>query len=211
MDMMKFVSKNKTTITMIALGIVVFVGTSYVSTVQAKGLGYRWYSKTTAVQFNVPFNDTWKTPIQAAMSSWNNVADANTSDSATSLPKLSVTTTDVENDFYTVNSTSYPWSGKMFPTKYTSGGKEYLSATDIAFNLRYSFTNGAEENKIDIQVNAAHELGHALGVAHCHEEGETHNSGDSNNTMYPSVFFNTTYQRSLESYDTASFQLIYWD
>lgn len=201
------IKKNSKIISIIMIGMLLFLTSSYFSAVSAKGLGYRWSSKTASVQFNVPFNDVWKDAIQAAMNTWNNVPDANTSDTATHLPQLSITSSTVSNKFNTINSTAYTWSGLMTPT--SSNG--ILSSVLITNNLRYTFNVGAAADKLDIQVNNTHELGHALGVAHCHELNETHNSGDSANTMYPNVYFKSTSQRSLESYDTASVQLIYWN
>lgn len=75
----------------------------------------------------------------------------------------------------------------------------------------FTFTVGAASNKYDIQTVATHELGHAIGVAHCHEKGESpcFSTTCSSNVMMREISSNST-RRTLTDYDKSSKQVIYW-
>lgn len=97
----------------------------------ARSLGYKWYSPAgnVTVTFTVPFNDTWKTPIISSMNSWNSVS------TKVPLNANGTGTGPHANEFYTVNTTSYTWIGKMFPTVYNYGGEQIFQSADIALHL----------------------------------------------------------------------------
>ena len=86
-----------------------------------------------------------------------------------------------------------------------------LSSFTITFNLQdFSFSTSAESGKHDIQTISLHELGHAIGIAHCHEIGASScfSTTCTSNVMKPTSSTNTT-RRSLQPYDSASKQSIY--
>lgn len=168
----------------------------------ARDLGCKWINENNPVTFDVNFNDVWKNAIIAGMNTWNSV-DSKVPMSVTSDGNSS------SNDITAVNDTTVTWVGKMFPTTYPGGGWTYLSQADISFNLRYSFSSTAEVGKYDIQSVATHELGHAIGIAHCHDSDSAHLSSDSTFTMYNYSFTNSTIARTLESYDINSKTTIY--
>lgn len=66
----------------------------------------------------------------------------------------------------------------------------------------------------DVQSVILHELGHAIGIAHCHEKVEgqeerCHSQTCAINVMRPTLDLNT-HLRTLAEYDIASKQLIYY-
>lgn len=189
-----FISKKiiAVCITCVALFLISF---SISNEVQARGLGYKWGANVTSVKFDCNFNSTWTNAVKAAMTTWNNVNSAVpmscTSDSASS-----------SNDISASNQSPETYTAKMFPSTFQSSvwGHVFNSA-DIVFNTRYSWTVGAESGKYDIQSTATHELGHALGIAHCHDKSSDHGAGDNVYTMYNSGSTNSIHKRSLTTYD----------
>lgn len=168
-----------------------------------KSLGYKWSDSSSTVYFYCGFNYVWKNAISAGMSSWNDVKDLHTNQSI--VPMAFTSNSSHSNKIYSTSGET--WLGKMFPNQ-TNG---VLNSACIAFNSgTYSFTTGAASGKYDIQTVATHELGHAIGIAHCHEEGESCFSATcSSNVMMRTVDDNST-RRTLTDYDISSKQVIYW-
>ncbi|MFG6342799.1 MAG: matrixin family metalloprotease [Lachnospiraceae bacterium] len=169
-----------------------------------KGLGYKWSDKYATVYFYCGFNDTWKNAISAGMSSWNAVKETSTNKSI--VPLAFTSNSSHSNKIYTTSGVT--WIAYTFPDQ--SNG--IYNSANIAFNTgSCSFTVGAASGKYDIQTVATHELGHAIGVAHCHEEGDTScfSATCSSNVMMRTISKNST-RRTLTDYDTASKQVIYW-
>lgn len=169
-----------------------------------KNLGYKWSDKYATVYFYCGFNDTWKNAISSGMSSWNAVKETSTNNSL--VPMAFTSDSSHSNKIYSTSGET--WLGHMFPDS-TNG---VLNSASIAFNSgTYTFTVGAASGKYDIQTVATHELGHAIGVAHCHEKDETScfSPTCSSNVMMRVIYPNST-RRTLTDYDTASKQVIYW-
>ncbi len=136
------------------------------------------------------------------MTSWNNVKNSH---NETIVPMAFTSNSNHVNKIYSTSGET--WIGKNFPTH--SNG--ILSADSVVFNSgSYTFTVGAKPGKYDIQSVAVHELGHALGIAHCHQNGETScfSNTCSSNVMNPTIHNNST-RRNLTSYDSASKRTIY--
>lgn len=95
---------------------------------------------------------------------------------------------------------------RIYP-KYTNGILDWVM---VVFNTGdYSFTSSGTSGSFDIQSIATHELGHAIGVAHCHEIGESCNSSTcSSNVMNPTIKENTI-RRTLTDYDKSSKRVNY--
>lgn len=91
-------------------------------------------------------------------------------------------------------------------------GNGSITSVDIIFNSKdYSYILGAAAGKYDIVFVAVHELGHAIGIAHCHElsEASCFSSTCLSNVMNPEIAANTR-RRELTGYDSSSKQVIYW-
>ena len=168
-----------------------------------KNLGYKWSSKYSTVYFYCGLKDTWKNAISSGMSSWNAVKEPSTNKAI--VPMALTSNSNHSNKIYLTSGET--WLGHTFTTQ-TNG---VLKSASIAFNSgMYTFTAGAASNKYDMQTVATHELGHAIGVAHCHEVNETSCfSATCPSNVMMCVIYDNSMRRKLTDYDTSSKQLIY--
>ena len=125
--------------------------------------GYKWYDTPRNIYFNCDFETAEREAVRAAMNTWNEVKDPDNND----MVSMFLTTDYTSNSV--IRATSY--SGWIGYWDKVAIGDEILSVTiKIASNEDWS-TTGAED-AYDVQKVVLHELGHALGVAHCHESSE---------------------------------------
>jgi Matrixin. len=102
----------------------------------------------------------------------------------------------------------YKWSSKYSMVYFYFGLKDTWK--NAISSGMYTFTAGAASNKYDMQTVATHELGHAIGVAHCHEVNETSCfSATCPSNVMMCVIYDNSMRRKLTDYDTSSKQLIY--
>lgn len=90
-----------------------------------------------------------------------------------------------------------------------------IYSVTIIFNSRNDFSVGGSSTSYDIQTVAQHELGHVLGVAHCHETSEEIGSWTScwsatcpDNVMSPRLLPNEV-RTDMQPYDIGSYKSIY--
>lgn len=87
--------------------------------------------------------------------------------------------------------------------------EKIIRSAIVTLNSMYPWDTNGALNCYDIETNTLHELGHLLGIAHCHEGNNTCSSTTCiSNVMNPNSAkgkINTT----LKGYDTASYQVIY--
>lgn len=96
---------------------------------------------------------------------------------------------------------------RMYPNP-TNG---YMETFQILLNNgSYQFSNGAYSGKVDFQSVVTHELGHALGVSHCHNASES-TCGTSQcpyNVMNPTLSLGQA-RRTLMNYDISTYRALY--
>ena len=174
--------------------------------------GVRWEDCPSTVYFSCSDNiqNSYKTVIRLAMNKWNAVKTPN----GGSMITLSL------DDINGYNEIRYDYI--------ESGAPGYMECDDtlgedpeigpvflytdilLSEDVRWS-TTGAS-NAYDVLTVVEHELGHALGVAHCHEPNtrtKCYSSTCLKNVMNPNITIGQK-RTTLQEYDKSSYTLIYW-
>ena len=170
-----------------------------------KYMGQKWYNTPRNIEFRCDFPYEEREAVRGAMAKWNSVKTP----SGDSMVTMFVTQIGNPGNSITYSSSWYQWIG--YCEKVTTG--DQILSVNVKLANEVDWSVGGSPGKYDIQTIVQHELGHALGVAHCHESSEGVGPCASatclSNVMYPFVEtgkVNTT----LKEYDTASYIVIYW-
>ena len=168
------------------------------------GLGYVWKDTPVTIFFTCDFEADEREAVRAAMATWNSVKSAEGS----SIVTLFLKTGEAENIVERVSS-FWGWVGYCDVT--SSQGE--IVRVRVKLGSEYNWSTTGATDAYDIQTVVLHELGHALGIAHCHEAdegvGPCWSSTCLTNAMNPVVSLgeiNTT----LKSYDTSSYRVLYY-
>ena len=168
-------------------------------------LGPKWYYTPRNIYFKCDFSTSERNAVQAAMNTWNAVKTPD----GNSMVSMNLTTANSVNTVVYANS-YWEWLG-FCDIQSADGSRIDSVVINLSNNFSWSTTGGA--TSYDLQTVVLHELGHALGVAHCHEEvdgsGPCWSATCLQNVMYPFAAVGKI-NRTLKEYDTASYIAIYW-
>ena len=115
-------------------------------------------------------------------------------------------TTGETNNTIVYSNLIAPVLGKWEPYSLPGGA---LYCVTVYLNPDKNWSIGASPGCYDIQTVVLHELGHVLGVAHCHEENEVcYNSTCELNVMNRLTSPNSV-RTTFQYYDTTSYKVIY--
>jgi hypothetical protein len=165
-------------------------------------LGFQWPNvPSTILWYCGELTASQRQAAQAAMNTWNAVHATDGSALITS----SVTSDMSENSIgYTTASDI-----AIAKTIETLDPNGYIESMRIVLQSYADWSIGASPGAYDVQSVIVHELGHAYGIAHCHEGfGSCDVIGCPNNVMSPSISKNST-RRVLQTYDIINYQYIY--
>ena len=169
-------------------------------------MGWSWGGDLPrTVTFYCGFSSKECTAIRSAMSKWNAVKNPD----GGKMINLALST---DSSKYNPNEivytdSYYDWVGYTNPEL---DGNEIIAA-DIWLGNEYSWSVGGTSSSYDIQTVVQHELGHVLGVAHCHEKDDTskcYSSTCAKNVMNPLSKKGST-RTVLQEYDKSSYILLY--
>ena len=144
--------------------------------------------------------------VSSAMYKWSNVRDTIT---GKTLITMSLTRNNTDN--YVVMADSFGmWVG--YCDVFQVGG--VTKAVTVKLSTDEEWYVGEKTGAYDVQSVVLHELGHAAGIAHCHEstegKGPCWSSTCLRNVMYPFAETNQI-KMTFTDYDESSLMLIYDD
>ena len=175
------------------------------SSALGKDLGYKWNQKT--IYFNCELPSSQRMAVSQAFVKWNNVR---ASDGQVMLNLyLALDSVTAPNVIKFTNLSSWQLVGLCEPNP----NQGNLQSVTIKLDSSSNWSVGASPGCYDIQTVVQHELGHAIGIAHCHETeqdgpGPCWSTTCLSNVMYPIA--KTNYRNvTLTDYDIASYRLIY--
>ena len=172
-------------------------------------LPYHWGGTPRTVTFDISsLSSNYANAALAAMSVWNRVTDPVTKKSRVFMLRTQGTGTgssSIVKGFLSPGTVGYTEPTYVYNGKYN----EMLGAK-ITLSSSVSWSIGKKANCYDVKSVVLHELGHVLGVAHCHEKGASScfSPTCSKNVMQPIINPNTV-RTTLQAYDIGSYQTIY--
>lgn len=165
-------------------------------------LRYYWANTPRDVFLECAFPYAEREAVRAAMGEWNAIRGFNNQYMVT----MFLTTSTTNNSGRIYYEPNHTYVGHTY--HYESDGGA-IQRVEVVLNSDYPFTVGGSSTSFDIQSVVQHELGHALGVAHCHEEDETcFSSTCSTNVMTPEIQPGVV-RTNFEDYDIGSYKRIY--
>lgn len=200
-------------------GIISFAVFTNPTSVYAKSMGHKWPDTVDYIFFTYPavdptsevdapmFTTAEHSAVDAAFRAWNtlpysySIPQAKTFFLSGSMQTNNVITKPV--------SWGYPEDALAYTEMNSPNG--IASAATIKLNRNYTFSAGIPAGTYHLQSLIMHELGHVLGIAHCHEKEESPCSPSGScelnimNWDLPAATMRTTFR----SYDINSYISIY--
>ena len=169
-----------------------------------KSFGYKWDNTPRTVNYYCAFTGSEKRAVQSVMNTWNNVRSATNGNKM-----ITMQISSNKNAECYIKYVNEAWSPIGLTSPDVLG--DSILGMEIAINKAYDITVGAVPGKYDLQEIVVHELGHSIGVMHCHEKDETSCFSPTcqSNVMNPFSNTNSTARRKLQQYDISSYQYIY--
>ncbi len=151
--------------------------------------------------WNCDYETDQREAVRAAMSEWNGVADTDGSGLVASY---------LTNYVDSLNEVNWAYfkSSPIARTRFNIVDGYIVDAT-ISLTLMVDWSVGATAGAYDIQSAVQHELGHVLGIAHCHESGGPCSLGSCPNNVMSPTFGTNQVRTTLTSYDITTYQSIY--
>ena len=169
-------------------------------------MGWRWENCPSTIYFYCDGScpTSHRNAIRSAMNKWNAVK---TPDGDSMITVALTTDTSKQHNKITYGSLS---DGPGYMRETVLDG--YIVAANIILSDTANWSTVGASNAYDVQTVFQHELGHALGVAHCHESetrAKCYSSTCLKNVMNPDIAKGQK-RTTFQEYDTSSYILIYW-
>ncbi len=165
-------------------------------------LGCYWPDTPCDVFFRCDFATEKREEVRDAMQEWNSIRSYSNHYMVSMFLTRDENETNRIFDDPVVQAVAYTYH------YYSDGGALYR--VEIGLRSSYRFSVGGSATSFDIRTVVQHELGHALGVAHCHEQNDTScfSATCSQNVMNPSIAMGEV-RTTFQAYDIGSYKNIY--
>lgn len=169
----------------------------------AGATGIKWANPPRYIYFRNELGTKWTSSIQRAMNTWNAVKTT----SGEMMIHLGLTSNSNEKNVIRSGDLTLG-SNHLAVMRPTTNGLNSFVSVEIVIDLGNNYiTDGANSMSVDMESLILHELGHALGIGHCHSGNEICRYG-SGNVMDPTLAKNTK-RRTLREYDKSTYRSIY--
>jgi len=137
-------------------------------------------------------------PIDGAFNAWNNVKDS----SGNNIFPLSRSSSGTNGSIEFLYNSGATWLGKVNVTQYETGSTTYIKKVVIYLNDYHNLSISALPGYYSIPSILTHEVGHVLGLMHCHEVGggKCSSSTCTSNVLQPSLNAGVT-RTTLQTFD----------
>ncbi len=181
------------------------------------GTGLYWDKSTLNIYFGTGFSNSEVESIETAINEWSSVSypsPTNHVDFTFVTDDVTYGTADVIfiKDVLALGNVGEVglYDSQMNLYDGTTGGVIYKAIVTLSTAVYFCVSGSPSSSEYDLKTVVEHEMGHVLGIAHCHEKNEIPPCGYdcSNNVMYPLISTGET-RRTLQNYDKASLVYIY--